>query len=225
MTTSHQAAFVNAPSPAPRGRPRSITFERIADAGIEIGLPAITFTGVAAALGVSHMALYKHVPNLDALKRLVAEEIFRRWESPPVCGRHPHELPVYLGQFVASLRALVKAHPGLAPYLLRRSSTTRSMLAKIDQHHRDAARAFGLNQPQARWLLATIAFHCIALADTVYSIESGNAEDDAGLEHEFNQGMHALIVGALACINSGGMASSARLSKLRSPTRRTGRCN
>ena len=29
---------------------------------------------VAAALGVSHMALYKHVPNLEALRHLIAEE-------------------------------------------------------------------------------------------------------------------------------------------------------
>lgn len=35
------------------------------DAGIEIGLPNITFVGVAAALGVSHMVLYKHVASLE----------------------------------------------------------------------------------------------------------------------------------------------------------------
>jgi len=191
---------MNAIAPAPRGRPRSITHERIVDAGIEIGLPALTFTGVAAALGVSHMALYKHVPSLDALRRLVAEEIFRRWDIPPVCGCSRRELPAYLGQFVASLRALVKAHPGLAPYLLRRSAATASMLAKINQHHCEAARVFGLKQEQARWLLTTIAFHCIALADTVYSIEGSSAEDDAALEQEFAKGMHALIIGALHCI-------------------------
>jgi len=203
MTTSASGSLVNPASPAPRGRPRSITFERIADAGIEIGLREITFTGVAAALGVSHMALYKHVPNLDALKRLVAGEIFQRWEIPPICGKCQHELPAYLGQFVASLRALVKAHPGLAPYLLRRSAATEAMLAKIAQHHCEAARAFGLEQEQARWLLATIAFHCIALADTVYSLEGGNAEENAALEQEFTHGMHALIVGALDYIKSG----------------------
>ncbi len=57
-----------------RGRPRTITRERIADVSVAIGLPNLTFVGVAAALGVSHMALYKHVPNIEALKCLVAEE-------------------------------------------------------------------------------------------------------------------------------------------------------
>lgn len=65
--------------PATRGRPRIITRERIVDAGIQIGLPSITFVGVAAALGVSHMALYKHVPSLEELKHLAAEEAFKRW--------------------------------------------------------------------------------------------------------------------------------------------------
>ena len=71
------------PAPA-RGRPRTLTRERIAEAGMQIGLPALTFTGVANALGVSHVALYKHVPNLEELKRLVAAEIFERWQMPPL---------------------------------------------------------------------------------------------------------------------------------------------
>ena len=71
------------PAPA-RGRPRTLTRERIAEAGMQIGLPALTFTGVASTLGVSHVALYKHVPNLEELKRLVAAEIFERWQMPPL---------------------------------------------------------------------------------------------------------------------------------------------
>ncbi|KQU52510.1 hypothetical protein ASG72_06130 [Bosea sp. Leaf344] len=42
----------------PRGRPRTITRERIANAGIALGLPKITIVGIAAKLGISHMALY-----------------------------------------------------------------------------------------------------------------------------------------------------------------------
>lgn len=73
-----------------RGRPRTITWERIADAGIGIGLSNITFVGVAAALGVSHMALYKHIAGLDALKSLIAEELFQRWQIP---GSMPSSAP------------------------------------------------------------------------------------------------------------------------------------
>ena len=37
--------------PARGGRPRTITRERIADAGIAVGLPNVSFVNVAAALG------------------------------------------------------------------------------------------------------------------------------------------------------------------------------
>lgn len=183
-------------SPRP-GRPPSITRERIADAGIAMGLPAMTFTGVAALLGVSHVALYKHVAHLAALKLLVAEEIFVRWELPDSGNE---DLQNYLLRFSASLRQLVKLHPGLAPYLLRRKATTPAMLARIDAHQEQVAHAYALPKARARWLLSTVAFHCVALADTVYA-PAGDAweeEDDAAIEAEFDLGMRALVVGALA---------------------------
>jgi len=195
----------------PRGRPRTITRARIAEAGIAIGLPHITFVGVAAALGVTHMALYKHVSSLEALKQLVAEEIFTRWDSPPLGPTaSANGLSNYLEALVVSLRTLVKTHPGLTPYLLRRSSATQPMLVKIDQHHQQVARAFAITKTQARWLLATVAFHCIAVADTVYSTadgasdpKTGRSAEEAALEREFAQGMSALIVGALAMLEQG----------------------
>ncbi|KAB8057063.1 TetR/AcrR family transcriptional regulator [Janthinobacterium sp. FT14W] len=187
-------------SPRP-GRPASITRERIADAGIALGLPAMTFTGVAALLGVSHVALYKHVAHLAALKLLVAEEIFSRWQLPA-----PGEdgLENYLLRFSASLRALVKSHPGLAPYLLRRKATTPAMLARIDAHQAQVAHAYQLPKQRARWLLSTVALHCVALADTAYA-PAGDAWDDEdandsdrAIEAEFDLGMRALVTGALA---------------------------
>lgn len=198
------------PHPPARGRPRSITRERIADAGIEIGLPNITFVGVAAALGVSHMALYKHVPSLEMLKRLVAEEIFGRWEIPQAIAHGRGGLKAYLIVFSASVQAFVKAHPGLTPYVIRRLAATQPMLVKIDEHQSHIARAYGIPKDHARWLLATVAFHCIAVADTVYTVaaeepvvEADRAAEEAEMEAEFVQGMHALIVGALAMLEEG----------------------
>jgi len=210
------------PARAPRGRPPSITRERIANAGIAVGLPDLTFVGVAEALGVSHMALYKHVPSLEALKQLVAEEIFTRWDFPPLSENR--ELADYLADFVASLRALVKVHPGLPALLIRESAATQRILDKIDAHHRAVARAYGLPKKQATWLLSTVAFHCIAVADMIYrnsanvgSLQTANAKsltttseptaaeakrtrDAATMEREFSKGMHALIIGTLALL-------------------------
>lgn len=197
-------------APAARGRPPSITRERIAAAGLGLGLANITFVGMAAALGVSQMALYKHVASLEALKRLVAEEAFARWQIPPVSDEAGQGLEDYLNAFIASLRGLVKASPGLMPYLLRPSAATPTMLEKIDAHHRQVAKAHGISRKQARWLLATLAFHCIAAADSVYSLPAPDAEDAAAraeearvIEAEFDEGMRVLIAGALALLKKG----------------------
>ena len=193
--------------PATRGRPRTITRERIVEAGIGIGLPGITFVGVAAALGVSHMALYKHVANLEALKNLVAEEIFTRWQIPRVDADQRGELKEYLTVFATSVRVFVKAHPGLTPYVIRRLAATQPMLAKIDEHQSHIAQVYGIAKEQARWLLATVAFHGIAVADTVYSVtgqpveEAQRLAEEAEMEAELDRGMRALIVGALVLMD------------------------
>ena len=195
------------PPPATRGRPRTITRERIVEAGIEIGLPGITFVGVAAALGVSHMALYKHVANLEALKNLIAEEIFTRWQIPRVDADQRGELKDYLTVFATSVRLFVKAHPGLTPYVIRRLAATQPMLAKIDEHQSHIAQVYGITKAQARWLLATVAFHGIAVADTVYSVtgqpveEAQRLAEEIEMEAELDRGMRALIVGALVLMD------------------------
>lgn len=190
--------------PAPRGRPRLVTHERIADAGIEIGLPHLTFVGVASALGVTHMALYKHVPSLAELKYMVAEEIFRRWEfSLPKVGLE-EGLQDYLIRFSDSVRQFAKTYPGVTPYVIRRLVATQAMLDKIDAHQQEVAQAYRITKEQSRWLLATVAFHGLAAADSVYSaarqetvVPTSYEAETAEMEEDLAQGMHALIAGAL----------------------------
>lgn len=195
--------------PSSRGRPRTITHERIMNTGIEIGLLNITFVGVAAALGISHMALYKHIASLEELKYLIAEEIFLRWQIPVPKSPDQIELKEYLIIFMHSLRELVKSNPGFTPYLIRRMASTPSMVAKIESHHQVVAQAYGLTQNQSRWLNATIAFHCIAVADTIYSVthkepinEDHGQMEEAEMEAEFVQSMQALIIGILHILDT-----------------------
>lgn len=200
--------------PTTRGRPRTITRERIAEAGIKIGLPNITFVGVAAAMGISHTALYKHVASLEELKHLVAEEIFCRWQIPQAQVSTDSSLKEYLIVFTTSAREFIKDNPGLTPYVIRRLAATQSILAKIDGHQRHIADVYGISKEQARWLLATITFHCFAVADTVYSaagkeptVQAGRATEEAEMEEELIQGVHALIVGALSILEEGAHAA------------------
>ena len=198
-----------------RGRPPTITLERIAKAGIDIGLPNITFVGVASALGISHMALYKHVTNLKALKRLVAEESFRRWRIPRARQEEPEALQAYLFTFAMSIAEFVKAHPGLTPYVIRRLAATQPMMEKIHAHQAHIAKVYEIPEAQARWLLATVAFHGFAVADTIYSVigqepveATDHAEETAEMEAELAQGLQALITGALAMLTEDSLGGA-----------------
>ncbi|USA47495.1 TetR/AcrR family transcriptional regulator [Acinetobacter sp. C26M] len=179
------------------------------NAGIEIGLLNITFVGVAAALGISHMALYKHISSLEELKYMIAEEIFTRWEIPLPSATRAVPLKDYLLEFMHSIRELVKSNPGLTPYLIRRMASTPSMVAKIGTHHQVVAQAYSLSLDQARWLNSTIAFHCIAVADTIYTVAGkeptqapDRASEEAEMEAEFMDSMQALIIGTLALLET-----------------------
>lgn len=189
---------------ATRGRPRTITHEKIVNAGIKIGLLNITFVGVAAELGISHMALYKHVASVEKLKYMIAEEIFIKWELPNPLTKPECSLQHYLIAFMHSMRELVKLNPGITPYVIRRMASTKSMVDKINNHHQLLSQAFNLSLDQARYLNATVAFHCIAVADTVYSVfaevpidGTNQTLEEAEMEVEFIQSMHALIQGTL----------------------------
>lgn len=189
---------------APRGRPPTITRARIAEAGIQIGLPNITFVGVAAALGVSQMALYKHVGNLEGLKQLVAEEIFSRWQVPRAQSPVQGSLEEYLQVFSAATQAFVKANPGITPYVIRRLVATPSMLDKIREHQEHIAQAYGVSFESSRYLMGTVAFHCLAVADTVYAVAGREPRaavervvEEIEMEGVLQLGMTALIQGAL----------------------------
>lgn len=156
------------------------------------------------------MALYKHVPSLEELKHLVAEEIFSRWQIPRAAGNGRESLKDYLLLFAVSVRDFVKAHPGVTPFVIRRMAATQSMLDKIAGHQRHIAEVYGMSMEQARWLLATVAFHGMAVADTVYSVagrepavDADRAEEETEMEVEISQGMQALIIGALVMLEDG----------------------
>ncbi|OYD52982.1 hypothetical protein CGK74_15255 [Thauera propionica] len=51
--------------------------------------------------------------------------------------------------------------------MIRRLAATQPMLDKIVGHQRYIAQAYGISMEHARWLLTTVAFHCLAVADTV----------------------------------------------------------
>lgn len=182
----------------PRGRPPSINRARITAAGMEMGLRDMTVVGIASRLGVSHMGLYKHVAGLEELRQMVAENIFLRWTFPAPGEAADLPLDRYLMIFAESIWRLVAVHPGIAPYLVREDMITPDMMRKIVQHQEDLADVRDLSFAQARWLLLTVGFHCVAVADTVMPRPKGVHDDTIDPYHI--DGIRALVSGAISIL-------------------------
>lgn len=185
---------------AKTGRPRlNITRQQIADAAIAMGLPDITIVGVAARLGVSHMTLYNHVPNLESLRSLAAEEVFLRWPLGRPMATAQGDMQGYLEQLSRSMWRLVKTNPGIAPYLLREDLLTPAMRDKILAHQRDIAGIFGISEAKSTWLFMTVCHVCVSVADTLQP-PAGSTPDDPlaePIDPRYLLGIKALIIGAL----------------------------
>ncbi|MBQ0826120.1 TetR/AcrR family transcriptional regulator [Streptomyces tagetis] len=111
------------------GRPRQIGPADIVRAGRELGLRNLSMNAVAAALGVSSTALYRHVEGRWGLERLVGESILAEldFHDSPADGPVPHLLSTAL-----QLRSFLLRHPGLTHYvqtLFPRGDGGRRLLA------------------------------------------------------------------------------------------------
>lgn len=116
-------------------RPRQIDRTAILAASLEIadadGLEAVTMTSVANRLGVTPMALYRHVDNksdlLDGVVELLLDEI-------PVLptGLQWQDQLKAMGQ---ALRSTARRHPAVFPLLLQRPASTTKTRQRRDGVH------------------------------------------------------------------------------------------
>ncbi len=108
--------MIDQPTAAARigGRPAVIDVNQIRTAGRALGMHRLSLNAVAAELGVSSTALYRHIDGRWELERLVGEslltELVLRDEPTEDIERH-------LVSFGGQLRAFVLAHPGMGSYL------------------------------------------------------------------------------------------------------------
>jgi AcrR family transcriptional regulator len=96
------------------GRPRLIAVDDVLRVGRELGMRRLSVNAVAAQLGVSATALYRHVESRWALERLVGESLLAELEPSDDpdddTERHLLSFGLQLWQFTVE-------HPGLASYL------------------------------------------------------------------------------------------------------------
>ncbi|GAA4208482.1 TetR family transcriptional regulator [Streptosporangium oxazolinicum] len=96
------------------GRTPRIGTRDIVRAGRALGMSELSVKAVAAELGVTAAALYRHVDGRWGLERLVGESILADLvlHDDPRHGLEPHLL-----SFASQLRAFTLDHPGMARYL------------------------------------------------------------------------------------------------------------
>jgi AcrR family transcriptional regulator len=106
------------------GRPPRIDRGQVLATGLaladEHGVGALTMAALAERLGVTPMALYRHVANKADLLDGVVGLLLTEFPAPPP------ELPwsERLSMLAANIRGSARRHPGVFPLLLQRPATT-----------------------------------------------------------------------------------------------------
>lgn len=130
------------------GRPAQIDTAALLAAGLQLvdeqGLAALTMQSVADRLGVTPMALYRHVKNKADLLDGVVESILLEVPLPDPNDPWPDRLAAMpRGTRIAAVR-----HPGVFPLLLQRAAAIRVPAALGTPSTR---RCAGLGCPKATW--------------------------------------------------------------------------
>ncbi len=106
------------------GRPPQLTRDRILETALALadhsGLGAVTMHGVAAGLGVTPMALYRHVGDKAALLDGLVERVLTQVQPPSPGLSGPEQLVA----MAHALRRTGQQHPGVFPLLLSRPAAT-----------------------------------------------------------------------------------------------------
>jgi AcrR family transcriptional regulator len=140
------------------GRPALIDRAAVLRASLAVaderGLAALTMQAVAARLGVTPMALYRHVANKADLLDGLVESLLTEFAPPPA------ELPwrERLTAVGEAVRQTARRHPEVFPLLLQRPATTPAARRVRDGVH-EALREAGLPEgevPRAERLLSTM---------------------------------------------------------------------
>ncbi|SHG81696.1 TetR/AcrR family transcriptional regulator [Streptoalloteichus hindustanus] len=162
------------------GRTAQVSLDLIVDAGRRIGLPELSVQSVAAALGVSGAAVYRHVPSRLALERLVGEAIL---DELTLTDDPAEPVAAHLVRFATELRHFTLAHPGTAGYLQRMfprgTSGTRLLTAEVA-----ALGRRGYDPAAAVVLTSAVATIALGLADAEEARAALAASDPHAVEVE-----------------------------------------
>jgi AcrR family transcriptional regulator len=147
------------------GQKAGLSREKVLDAALAVadaqGLDAVGIRAVASALGVTPMAIYRHVESRDDLVAGIGERVLAELELPAPTGEWQEDLR----DLARSFRRTVLAHPASVVVLLRRPfftpeamRITDAVLAILAAAGFPPERAVALYGQIARFLLALVLF-------------------------------------------------------------------
>lgn len=144
-----------------RGRPPVVTEQAIVEAGVRIGLRALSVRSVANELGVAPSALYRHVDDREALEVLVGEHLISTFEFGEYAAGPVDD---YLLGFALALRQFATDHPGAGAYLAR-PPTGSVRVRRLKDRLALALESAGLTLVDALTATTVIANHALGLTE------------------------------------------------------------
>lgn len=163
---------------APRRGPRpGLTLAAIAQAGIELadaeGLAAVTMQRIAAALGVTKMALYRYLPGKEELVALMVEAAMG---DAPHLDDVPGDWRARLHEWARLLFAGLVRHPWLTEATVGDRPIGPHELDWTEQAVA-ALTGIGLRGSEIFDVAATLAGHARAMAQQVAAARGGATEE------------------------------------------------
>ncbi|MGV0743319.1 TetR/AcrR family transcriptional regulator [Mycolicibacterium sp. XJ870] len=188
------------------GRPPLIAVADIVEAGRELGMRRLSVNAVAARLGVSATALYRHIGGRWELERLVGESLLAQLE---IADDPDETIEEHLLSFGMQLHGFAREHPGLAAYLQllfpRGEAGARLLADEVSLLGRR-----GYTAEAAALLSSSVAVLAIALA-AQHEIKAEASHTDAGFVRERDTVAERLAGdAALGPVHTAGMQLSSR---------------
>ncbi|HEX3705838.1 MAG TPA: TetR family transcriptional regulator [Mycobacteriales bacterium] len=142
-------------APAPRA---SLSTEDIVETALELiaeyGVEQLSMRQLSARLGSSLGATYRHVATKEALLQLCGEQLIERSFHPLAAGQDPL---IWIREQVLHLYDVVRAHPGMAAYIVGQPDVVTMEL--ITAVH-DALIATGRSEVSSDHARLVLFFYC-----------------------------------------------------------------
>ncbi|WP_370324996.1 TetR/AcrR family transcriptional regulator C-terminal domain-containing protein [Euzebya sp.] len=168
------------PRAAPRLAGQPLSTETVVAAAVEVAreasLEELSMRRVARRLGRAPMSLYRHVADLEELRRRVVEVLVGEVQIVD----HGDDWRRTLTDAAHRMRDVLTEHPGILAVVMRSGMSTPSMLASLDTIA-GALRRVGLDDPdvaRAQSSLLGFIFGSAVVRRSVEEVLSPDGDDD-----------------------------------------------